>query len=330
MWYHFAMSEEVIEKKECGRTALWMVLVGMAIGFAYSVVILFLTPKKYESSTIVEFCKPPEAASEDEWSVANEVALITSPKLLMEVNEALNLCEQWQMDADQVVMVLTAITKVEAVDESDFQKITIRYASPEIAKDIACEFPKSYSRKKAAERRQKLVWKKSNLEAQIIGREDLVYDAGRSLRELLGGVGLVLSSGDQLERTTLADFYQSHPEKKAAAQAVDLDQYNAAWRDYASKQDTLKILQKERGKAILGETEPHVPLKVHGKAVRAKIAVFPNITEGLYWGLLKGLIFGLVLGALTLLFFKMKKGEEEEEEEVIDSREREPDPADTW
>ncbi len=61
-------------------TALWMVLVGIALGFAYSLVVLFIMPKKYESSTIVEFRKPPEALAEDEWSVANEVALMTSPK----------------------------------------------------------------------------------------------------------------------------------------------------------------------------------------------------------------------------------------------------------
>lgn len=326
MYYQLAMSEEVMEKRKGGRTALWMVLVGIPIGFTYSLVILFISPQKFESSTIVEFRKPPAALAEDEWSVANEVALITTPKLFKDVSEELNLSQKWEMESDSVVIILRSITEVEAVDESDFQKITIRHASPDIVRDLAHEIPRSYSRSKRAERRLKLDLEQSIIEKQILSREDLVDDAERSLQELLGNVGLVLPSGEQLERTTLADFYQSHPEKKNAAQAVGLEQYEAAWRESASQQDHLKSLQKERGRAILGETKPHVAIVVHGEAVRPKMAVFPNYEEGLWWGLLKGLIFGLVLGALTLLFFKMKKGEEE----VTRPRERDSDSADTW
>jgi hypothetical protein len=321
------MDEEPIAKRKCGRTALWMVLVGIPIGFAYSLVILFISPKKYESSTIVEFRKPPAALAEDEWSVANEVALITTPKLFKDVSEELNLSQKWEMESDSVVIILRSMTEVEAVDESEFQKITIRHASPDIARDVAREIPKSYSRRKAADRRLKLDLKQRNFEAQILRSEDLVDQAVRSLREMLGDVGLGLSSGDQLERSTLADFYQSHPEKKEAAQAVGLDQYDVAWRNYASKQDALKMLQNEKNRAILGEAESHVRVVVHGEAVRPKSAVFPNYAEGLWWGLLKGLIFGLVLGALTLLFCKMKKGGEERGNKPGG---RKSDPADTW
>jgi uncharacterized protein involved in exopolysaccharide biosynthesis len=301
-----------------------MVLVGLVLGFLYSVVVLFLTPKKYESSTIVEFRKSPEAFAKEEWSVANEVALITSSEFLVQVAEDLDLARKWGMDLGAVTMMLSGVIDVEAVKESDFQKITVTHVEAREARDIANEIPKTFSRFKAIQRGKELDFKLRSLGDKILERQDLADESEATLQRLLKNVGLTQSVGDRLESTTLADYFQNHPEKE---NAVALEEYRLAWREYASRQDILKALEEERNKTIVLKAESYVPLKVHGEAKVPLVASYPVFEAGLWWGLLKGLIFGLVLGALTLLFYRLKRGDGDE---PAKPRKREGEPGDVW
>ena len=316
--------KEVIERKKGGREALWMVPVGFVISFVYSVVVLWITPGRYESSTIVEFRKPPGAVAGEGWNVANEVALISSPKLLAQVASDLDLPRKWDMDVSTVDMILSEMTKVEAVEESDFQKITVTHSKAQTAKDIAERIPQTYSRFKAAQQREELNLIQRSLDDRIMGRQDLLDESGKVLRRLLEDVGLNLSGGDQLERATLVDYYQNHPEKK---NATFLEKYHLIWQEYSPHQDALKVLQDQKMKTILEEAEPYAPIKVHGEARVPRVVSYPFYKAELWWALLKGLIFGLILGALTLLFFRVKRRGEDESDEPL---KREAEPGDVW
>jgi uncharacterized protein involved in exopolysaccharide biosynthesis len=303
-------------------------LMGTLLGFLYSVGVLFVTPKKYESTSVIQFRPPPETAGQlDERAIATETAILASPKTMKEVSYSLNLPMKWSMDVDDVVTTLTNIVKIEPGGEGDLFEISVRHARADFSYLIANEVPLAYATRKKDERRQIAQQEATMLAKMLLEQRDLINESRANLRTIVHKSGLPRVDEESLTRKGFLAFFDGLPEDERAKRGAELVIFEEARKDLDAKEKTLEFLEQKRIETELKTSLIHEPIIIHGEAEQPRSAVFPNIGLGLLWGLGKGLIFGLVLVLSAALFKRATRGTSD----VPEPRgERPSDPADVW
>jgi len=318
------------EENKPGRfkSAGLLFLIGTLLGFLYSVGVLFVTPKKYESTSIIQFRPPPEAAGQfDERAIATEAAILASPETMKEVAQSLELPREWEMDRDDVVTSLTSIVEVEPNDEGDLFEVTVIHPNPATARSIAKEVPIAYARRKKGEQRRVAEQELKELAKTILEQQDLIDESRDHLRMVVRESGHPNVKKEPMTRKDYLAFINGLSKDDRATKKVDLSLFEKAREDLDEKEETLELLAQKRIETKLKTSRLYEPIIIHGEAKHPRLAVFPNVSLGLLWGLGKGVVFGLVLVLSAVLFKRASKDKSESPEP---REERPSDPADVW
>ncbi len=318
------MSQDFVKSKTRGKS-LWIILITTILGFLYSVVVLTISPKKYESSVVVELKSTGvQEETSGQTDLATFAGVITSGETMKEVAEALDLSSDWKMERDHVLMNLAQIVKVEPEEDSNFMRISVRHANPDTARDIANEIPFSYTKRLKKNRDAGFAKRVLKLDELILRKEDVLEEYFKDLGTIARSSGIDHVEARDLTLGMFQKAFQTLPESEKAERMVTV---RKILEESEAARSAILLFRDERNQVELASTLPFEPLKIQTEAKRSYTASDPHITMGLAWGAGKGLVFGLVL-ALAAHFFLQSNKEDQEDSDPV--RKKTPDPADVW
>jgi hypothetical protein len=117
----------------------WTVRFGLLIVpflvFLSGALLLFLTPNRYRSTTLVELENGPP--------VNEALELLTERPTLERVIDRLKLNDRWSMDRETLVESLRKTVSAKLVDGTQLVRVTVKWSRNSDARDIADEIPKA-------------------------------------------------------------------------------------------------------------------------------------------------------------------------------------------
>lgn len=138
--------------KRSWRVFLAMAAAGAMAGFLTAAVIVYVTPRKYESETVIEVrplpaektsletdLVPEEGRKEPPIYLRAAAEQLRSDKVLRKTVENLKLANKWNMDQEAAIGILKDIVITQNIRNSDLISIRVRHPNRENARDIAAE-----------------------------------------------------------------------------------------------------------------------------------------------------------------------------------------------
>jgi capsular polysaccharide biosynthesis protein len=289
------------------------------LGLLYSVVVIFISPKKYESTVVVELMSKN---TREEGGLATEIAIMLSGETMKEVAECLDLYSNWEMDGDQAIMVLLSAVEFELLEDANLVEVTVRHPISDDAREIASEIPLSYLRRLKRDRKAGIQNGLRKLDELILEEKDILAVKKRKLGEIARSWGMDYEPGQSVQT-----FLQLLPKEVRLQKSEELAEFEKISREYEEVNQSVAAISEEQIKAKLELAKPFEPVKVHTEARRAQSYNDPNVLSELWWGTGKGLVFGI---ALALLVYAILKRIAESEGDPDLQKRREADPADVW
>lgn len=304
------------------KGGVWILLATTILGFLYAVVIMAISPKKYESVGVVEVLAIGGREDVDQ-SIA--AGVMTSGKNMEELAESLDLPEDWKMDMDNVITTLSDITEVEVLEDTGFLEIKVRHANPHTARDIAREIPRAYTALFRKDRDNQLSKRIAEIDQLTLRKRDLME---QGMREARKGVRLLgIENAAELEPGSMEALLDGLPKEVKDEEAGVIAKIRKDLLESEQAREAVRAFKDQRNQAEVEETFVPDPVKVHTEPQRAFSAEMKGYPGDLWWGAGKGLVFGLVLILVARFFLKSPV---EEEGRVSSPARRNADPADVW
>lgn len=274
------------------RRRWWLLLVcvpvGLVAGLLASAVLIYIQPKLFESTAVVEI-KPsavvslPDAGGgvpvADPAFFEKEMAHLTSPEVMRRAVVKGAFDKRWGMTKEVAVEEMGRSVRVERIQGTDLLSIralsVFRQDAPEMAEAVA----DGYREDRVARVNKDSAQALERLKQMVRGQEDIVEESRKRYAPLVK-----LGPG----RTRTSSEEEEYHEKK---------------KDFEAKRDSLESLKlkyvTEKARVPMSEgtlavhEKPQLPMKPAG----------PDATKYLRQGLLAGLGAGLAIGLLMVLLF---------------------------
>lgn len=316
-----------------------MALIGPIIGLMTSAVVTYVTPKMYESETVIEVKPlpsalleraqmlqgfsgtqsqplPPEIPSGQQMTpqfFATEIEKIKSRNSLIQVIDNLQLTTRWHVDKETAIQILKGMVKSQNIQGTDLMIIRVRHTDKVAARDIAHEVVHAYKddRNKLAiqdaeEGLQKLNKAVKEQEEKVEERRKILADIIR-----VNGKDIIIPEEETSEDLKLQQPVNPPPdtEKTNPAEnerdttirrALDATDYVDAKRDYLTNQQLHQNLKLKQVSAEIESKIPYHSIDIHDEARIPFTPVSPNVTLNLLIGTIGGFLLSPLLSLLVI------------------------------
>lgn len=256
---------------------LVMIPVGMVFGVMVAGIFTNVTPKKYESTVILEIRgRESMQGFSGQSHYSTEVGsdfVMKSRNVLLKTVERAGLMERWKMDQEATLNALKRIVEVERMPGTDLLCVRVIHTNNVDARDIADALAKSY---------------------RDYRKELLMRDVDKRVSELRKAVR---DQEDRVEEARMVMLTITKMKGEGGgSNPVDKEDYLYARRDFETQNSILEQMKVKLAlEAVDGEI--YETIVVHEEPVIASLPILPNIRFNLVMG-------GLV-GALISPFFAL-------------------------
>ncbi|BDS08310.1 hypothetical protein NT6N_33500 [Oceaniferula spumae] len=131
-------------KRGMFRRFWWMFLVMIPVGVLFGIgagsIYAYVTPKKYESNTIIEIKRPPGDFTSSV-SLSTSIAALSARETLSDVSSSLDLEQRWKLNEDQVINRLESMIVASQRRGTDLIELKVRGSNRVDNMEIANRIP---------------------------------------------------------------------------------------------------------------------------------------------------------------------------------------------
>ncbi|MGE9271419.1 MAG: GumC family protein [Verrucomicrobiales bacterium] len=180
-----------------------IILLTFLLVFMTALVITYVTPKKYESTAVLQV-RPRGASVEVLPGVVSQTSagmtqaffptefeVIRSQKTLDLVIDGLNLTNHWQMEAEEVREQLRGMIDAQNIRGTDLIEVRVRAGNPTDAKMIADHVSEAYRMRRTELENQRSDEALIELKDAVLAQEDLVEEKRKVLTQLIRNEGVI-------------------------------------------------------------------------------------------------------------------------------------------
>jgi uncharacterized protein involved in exopolysaccharide biosynthesis len=299
-----------------------MALIGPIIGFVTSAVVTYVMPKMYESEAIIEVRPSPSPIPGGQKTnpqfFATEFNKITSRNSLIQVIDALQLTERWNVDKETAVQILKGIVHTENIRGTDLISIRVRHTDKVAARDIANEVAQAYKDyRNKLEMQDAESWIKE-IKKAIREKEDKVEEHRKILTTIIRvkGKGIIIPEGE-----SPGDVKELQPENPppntgkpspaesehdaAIRRALDTQDYIDSKRDLETEQQLHEHLRLKLISAEITSKIPNESVEIHDEPTISNAPVSPNVTLNLLIGTIGGFLLSPLMSLLVIGVMKL-------------------------
>ena len=213
-----------------GRIAALLIcpFLGALVGFLGGAVFAYVTPKKFESTAVIQILRPSlggglQYSESDDRSMhlATEHRLMRSRKIIRDVVERLELTERWSKDEATAMSMVESMLRIRGIEGTDLVEVRVRSVNPADAREVAKGDVASYAEQAGKKRDAMQQRGLEALDGELRKQEDLVEEKRKILDHIVQAVGIPVQEGrgldDQTERIYLQaerQFYELEREKQ--------------------------------------------------------------------------------------------------------------------